>query len=57
MLRTWIVVYAFVGIQMGWFLRPFIGDPAIPVQFFRSESWGNAYVVLFKLFWRIASGR
>ena len=27
MLRTWIVIYVFVGIQMGWVLRPFIGDP------------------------------
>ena len=57
MLRVWIVVYAFIGIQMGWLLRPFIGDPASPVQFFRDESWGNAYVVVFKLFWRLVSGR
>ena len=28
MLRTWLVIYVFVGIQMGWVLRPFIGDPA-----------------------------
>ena len=27
MLRTWIVIYVFVGIQMGWVPRPFIGDP------------------------------
>ena len=49
MLRGWLVVYAFVGIQMGWVLRPFIGDPASPVQFFRPEAWGNAYVVVFGL--------
>ncbi len=55
MLRVWIVVYAFIGIQMGWVLRPFIGDPSLPVQFFRSESWGNAYVEVFRLFWRILS--
>jgi hypothetical protein len=55
-LRVWIVVYAFIGIQMGWVLRPFIGDPYSLIQFFRSESWGNAYVVVFRLFWRILSG-
>jgi hypothetical protein len=53
MLRAWLLVYAFVGIQMGWVLRPFIGDPASPVQFFRPEAWGNAYVVVFKLFWQL----
>jgi hypothetical protein len=53
MLRAWLVVYAFVGIQMGWVLRPFIGDPASPVQFFRPEAWGNAYVVVTKLLWHV----
>ncbi len=46
LLRFWFVLYAFVGIQMGWVLRPFIGDPNLPVAFFRSGAWGNAYVVL-----------
>lgn len=46
LLRFWFVLYAFVGIQMGWVLRPFIGDPNQPVAFFRSGAWGNAYVVL-----------
>jgi hypothetical protein len=27
LLRTWIVIYAFVGVQMAWVLRPFVGDP------------------------------
>ena len=30
MLRLWIILYAFVGIQMGWVLRPFVGDPRYP---------------------------
>jgi hypothetical protein len=46
LMRFWFVLYAFVGIQMGWVLRPFIGDPDLPVAFFRSGAWGNAYVVL-----------
>lgn len=51
LLRAWIVIYAFVGIQMGWILRPFIGSPADPVQFFRSGDWENAYVVVARLIW------
>ncbi len=56
MLRAWIFVYAFVGIQMGWVLRPFIGDPSSPVQFFREDSWGNAYVVVGRMLWRALFG-
>src|SRR5439155_1264386 len=49
LLRLWGVLYAFVGIQMGWILRPFVGDPSRPVRFFREDTWGNAYVILFGL--------
>ena len=49
--RIWIVLYAFVGIQMGWFLRPFIGDPARAPTFLRSEAFGNAYVVVADTVW------
>jgi hypothetical protein len=51
LLRIWLVIYAFVGIQMGWVLRPFIGSPHMPPQFFRQEAWGNAYVKLANIFW------
>jgi len=47
--RLWIVIYAFVGIQMGWVLRPFVGAPGAPAQFFRAESWSNAYVLVAHL--------
>jgi hypothetical protein len=57
MLRTWIVIYVFVGIQMGWVLRPFIGDPKAPVQFFREGSWSNAYEFVLKLIWDVLNGR
>jgi hypothetical protein len=43
MLRAWVIVYAFVGIQMGWVLRPFVGAPNVPPAFFRPGAWGNAY--------------
>jgi len=46
---AWFFLYVFVGIQMGWVLRPFISDPNLPVSFFRSGAWGNAYVVVGRL--------
>jgi hypothetical protein len=57
MLRAWLVIYVFVGIQMGWVLRPFIGDPSAPVQFFREGSWTNAYEVVIQMIWDVLSGR
>lgn len=52
LLWSWILVYALNGIQMGWVLRPFVGSPDGPVQFFRSEAWDNAYVVVGRLIWQ-----
>jgi hypothetical protein len=57
MLRTWIIIYIFVGIQMGWVLRPFIGNPRAPVQFFREGSWSNAYEVVLQMIWDVLNGR
>ena len=31
----WAIVFALVGAQMGWVLRPFIGNPAQPFEWFR----------------------
>jgi hypothetical protein len=56
MLRTWIIIYVFVGIQMAWVLRPFIGNPKSPVQFFREGSWSNAYEVVLEMIWDVLSG-
>lgn len=50
MLLAWIIMYAFVGIQMGWMLRPFVGTPGIPVTFFRQEPFSNAYVAVSQIF-------
>jgi hypothetical protein len=57
MLRMWVVLYAFVGIQMGWVLRPFIGNPELPVRFFREDTWGNAYLIVWELIWKTLGGR
>jgi hypothetical protein len=56
LLWGWLLVYAFVAIQMAWLLRPFIGAPTIEVQFLRPEAWDNAYVVVTRLVWRALGG-
>lgn len=33
--RIWVIVFALVGAQMGWVLRPFIGSPDKPFSWFR----------------------
>jgi hypothetical protein len=39
---VWCVVFALVGSQMSWVLRPFIGDPNRPFEFFRQRQ-GNFF--------------
>ena len=51
LLVCWFIAYAFVGIQLGWTLRPFIGAPGMPVVFFRESMVSNAYVFMAKLIW------
>ena len=56
MVRVWILVYGFVGIQAGYVLRPFIGDPNSPTSFFRQDSFQNAYVKVCELIWQVLGG-
>lgn len=49
MLIAWITMYIFVGIQMGWMLRPFVGTPGMAVKFLRPEPFSNAYVAVAKI--------
>ncbi len=53
LLGAWLLIYSFIGIQMGWLLRPFIGAPEEPVQFFRPGAWDNAYVFVVRLIWDV----
>lgn len=43
-LGAWLVLYAFVAIQLAWTLRPFVGYEEMPTTFLRPESFTNAYV-------------
>lgn len=54
---VWIFLYGFVGIQMGWVLRPFIGSPGDPVMFVRGSKLGNAYIALWSLIVNTAQGQ
>lgn len=51
--RVWMVVFALVGTQMSWVLRPFVGDPGAPFEWFRQRQ-SNFFMavmqVLGKLF-------
>jgi hypothetical protein len=43
LLKFWLVLYAFVGSQLGWTLRPFFGSPGYPFELFRPLQ-GNFYL-------------
>jgi hypothetical protein len=44
--RLWIVLYGFVGSQMAWTLRPFVGAPSMKFELFR-QLGGNFYSNIF----------
>lgn len=54
LLQGWLVLYALVGSQLGWTLRPFFGAPDQVFQLFRPEIEGNFYqqaiIIVLKLF-------
>ena len=54
--RVWFVLYAFIGIQMAWDLRPFVGNPELAVTFFRDDI-GTAYVEVPRVLWEALFGR
>lgn len=43
--RFWVVILAFVGIQLAWNFRPFLGDRGKPFKLFR-EYEGNFYTAI-----------
>lgn len=55
-MRGWLLVYAFVGIQLAWVLRPFIGAVDLETTFFRPDAWTNAYVEVARLIGAIFGG-
>lgn len=46
-LGWWLALYVFVGAQMGWVMRPFVGSPKLEFEFFRAKS-GSFFEALFQ---------
>ena len=43
LIKSWLFLYGFVGSQLGWTLRPFVGGPGEPFALFR-EIESNFYI-------------
>ncbi len=52
--RFWVVILAFVGIQLAWNLRPFLGDEGQPFKLFRQYE-GNFYTALIYSFQQLTN--
>ena len=47
-LIAWLAANLFLGSQLSWILRPFIGSPGLPVEFLRATAFqGNFYEAVF----------
>jgi hypothetical protein len=55
-LRLWLILYAFVGTQLAWTLRPFFGSPDSPFELFR-QMQGNFYLDILRAFGEIFGAR
>jgi hypothetical protein len=45
---AWLTGNLFLGSQLSWILRPFIGSPELPVQFMRQNALhGNFYIAVY----------
>jgi hypothetical protein len=54
LLYIWLALYAFVGTQLGWTLRPFFGSPGEPFALFRGIE-GNFYEAIINVLITMAS--
>jgi hypothetical protein len=46
--RLWVFVFALVGAQMGWVLRPFVGNPNVPFAWLRGRE-SNFFQAVFRM--------
>lgn len=51
-IQGWLLLYAFVGSQLGWTLRPFFGTPGQPFALFRDIE-SNFYIQVIKIIGRV----
>ncbi|HEY1660985.1 MAG TPA: hypothetical protein VGI03_01070 [Verrucomicrobiae bacterium] len=53
-LFAWQAINLFLGSQLSWILRPFIGSPTLPVEFLRPDAFhGNFYETVGHVFLQI----
>jgi hypothetical protein len=51
---AWLAGNLFLGAQLSWILRPFIGSPNLPIEFLRAAAFhGNFYESVFRSLWRV----
>jgi hypothetical protein len=50
--KVWVVVFALVGAQMSWVLRPFIGAPGVPFTWLRERD-SNFFEAVWNTFWSL----
>jgi hypothetical protein len=51
--RCWVILFGLVGAQMGWVLRPFVGNPNAPFTWFRPKGasvFQGVFTALLNLF-------
>ncbi len=46
--RVWVMVFALVGAQMSWVLRPFVGSPTLEFAWFRARE-ANFFIAVFDM--------
>ena len=50
-LTAWLLANLFLGCQLSWNMRPFIGSPGLPIEFFRPDAFqGTFYESTFQAF-------
>ncbi len=54
--RAWILIYGVVGAQMGWVLRPFVGNPNLEFVWFRHHRESNIFAALMDLLRDVGGG-
>jgi hypothetical protein len=52
--QIWVIVFGLVGAQMGWVLRPFIGNPEVGFVWFRGRN-SNFFQAVFQTFFNLFS--
>jgi hypothetical protein len=50
-LLAWLAGNLFLGSQLAWILRPFVGSPGLPVQFLRPDAFDGTF---YESLWRAA---